>query len=253
MSPGFFALSVAGPCLEALLVWRLFKHRTVFRYPYFSAYIICDALFNFLLLILAALQERWFAYAYWAAEVASLLTGFLIVWEVVRVLFPPDSSLRGLARSILLLTGAVALPAFAVLAWSQSNLIHFTYRYVPPVFEQYLSLAEAVLLLALAATALYYRLPLGRNQRGLVFGFGLYLSLCAVNFASLQIVPGFLTYWQFISPVLYIGLLSFCLWAFWNYSPVPGLAAIQRDQSQRKEHWNQLWAAAMAAVKRGSN
>ncbi|MGH9717990.1 MAG: hypothetical protein ACRD4R_14865 [Candidatus Acidiferrales bacterium] len=253
MTLSFFTLSAAGPSLEALLAWRLLKCRAIQRYPYFSAYIFWDATSNLVLLAAAGLHHERFGYLYWVAEVMSIFTGFLIIWEVARGLFPVGSALRRVAQSVLLGIGAFVLPAIWALGWSQANLIHFSYRYVPPVFVQYLCLAQAVLLLALAAVALYYGLPLGRNLRGLVLGFGFYLSLSAVNFASLQIVHGFLPYWQLLSPALYIALLIFWIWAFWEYSPSPAPVITDLNHAYRKEQWNHLWVATTSVMKRDSN
>jgi hypothetical protein len=253
MSLSFFALSIAGPALEGLVVWRLLKSRAARRYPYFTTYVIADAISNALLIAAAALREPWFGPAYWVAEAVSVLAGFMILWEVVRGLFPSESALRRVAQSILLGIGIFAIPAIWVLGWSQANLIRFPYRYLSPIFVQYLCLAQAVLLLGTAAVAAYYKLPLGRNLRGLVFGFGFYLSLCAMNFASLQIIRGFLPYWQLVSPVLYIGLLVFWLWAFWDYSPARATDRADLKQPYGKEQWNQMWTDAIGAMRRRPN
>jgi hypothetical protein len=253
MTFSFFAISAIGLPVEGLLLWRLLSRRLFRCYPYFSAFVLCDFVCNLVLIAVASVHQVWFRFTSGAALIVSALMGFLIIWEVLRAVFPRHTTLRSLARNILLGICLFALPSILMLGWSQANVIHFPYKYVPPVFEQYLTLAQAVLLLAVAALAGYYRLPLGRNIRGLVFGFGLYLSLCAVNFATLQIVSGFLPYWQLLSPALYIGLLVFWIWAFWEYSPVSNSSTIHSDAAWSKAQWNHVWQAALMAVRRSHN
>lgn len=253
MTLPFFAMSAIGVTVEALLLWRLLSRRLFRHYPYFSAFILCDAACNAALLLVVALCPEWFRFASGMALVASTLSGFLVIWEVLRAVFPGNSTLRRLVRNILVGTSLLTIPFISALGWSQATLIHFPYKYVPPTFEQYLTLAQAVLLLTVAALAGYYRLPLGRNVRGLVFGFGFYLPFCAMNFASLQIVRGFLPYWQFLSPALYIGLLVFWIWAFWEYVPSPNLEIVHLDIVRSKAHWNRVWQNTLTAVRRGQN
>jgi hypothetical protein len=253
MTAAFFALSAAGPSLEAVILWRVLKHCAIRSYPYFSAYVLFDAASNLLLVATVVFWRHLFVPFYSAAELISVLTGFLIIWEVLRTVFPAGSTLHSLARNMLLGLSVLLIPSILAMGWRQANLIRFSYQYVPPVFIQYLTLLQAVLLSAVAALIAYYRVPLGRNIRGIVFGFGVYLSLCAMNFASLQIVHGFLPYWQVMSPALYIGLLAFWLWAFWEYSPSPARTVAHLNQTFAKGRWNQKWTEATSPIRRWPN
>lgn len=253
MALSSYAISTVGVCLESLLIWRAQDGLLLRRYPFFGAFLVCNLIGALVVLAVALLRPAWFGPTYWTADILSLLAGFLILWEVVRAAFPPGTPLRKLARVVLLTTSLFVVPSALALGWSQANLIPFPYKYVPPVIEQYLTLVEAVLLVAVAVVARYYAIQLGRNLRCLMLGFGLFLSLYAMNFASLQIVQGFLPYWQVLSAVLYIGLLAVWLRAFWEYFPSPERAAMHLDQMQTKEHWNQMWSGATSAVRRRSN
>lgn len=253
MAPSFFAVSATAALLEALLLWRLLGHGLLRRYPYFSAFVFYNLFCTLVAVAVDAFHPEWFAWTYWTAEVISIFLRFIVIWEIVRALFSPASALRRLTRSVLLAIGAFALPAIVTLAWTQTNLMHFAYRYVPPVFEQYLSLAQAALLLAIAVVARYYALPLGRNVRGLVFGLGLYLTLYAMNFASLQFVQGFLPYWQLLSPAMYIALTAFWLWSFWEYAPAPAQESAVPDPLESRKQWNQAWLTATSIMRRGHN
>lgn len=247
----FYGVSAAGIILEAWLVSLLIKHRFVSRFPYFSTFVLCDFFCNLVLVIVAVLRRPWFRWSSGAALLVSVLTGLLIIWEVMRSVFPPHSILRRLSQCTLLVIGSVVFPAVLALSWKQANLVQFPYRYFPPTFEQYLCLIEALVLLAIAAIARYYAVPLGRNMSGLVHGFGLYLLCYAMNFAALQVIPGFLPYWQFLSSALYIGLLAFWLWAFREYAPPE--VAIGTSRRMADEQLRQFWTSGTAAIRRDEN
>ncbi len=253
MALSFYIISAAGVCLEALLIWCAQDGLLLRRYPFFGAFLVCNLMGAVVVLAAALLRPAWFGPTYWTADILSLLAGFLILWEVMRAVFPSGTPLRKLARVVLLTTCLFLVPSALALGWSQVNLIHFSYQYVPPVFEQYLTLVETVLLVTVAVVARYYAVQLGRNLRCLMFGFGLFLSLYAVNFASLQIVSGFLPYWQFLSPALYIGLLVLWIWAFWKYAPSPSLNVVHLDTQRSKSQWNHVWQTTLTAVRRDQN
>jgi len=253
MAPYFYTISTIGVCLEGLLVWRAQDGLLLRRYPFFGAFLICNLTSTLVALAIAIVRPAWFAWTYWTVDILSLVAGLLVLWEVLQTISRRGAPLHRLARSSLLGACLFLVPAILALGWSQSNVIHFSYRYLPPVIEQYLTLVEAVLLLTVAAVARYYAVHLGRNLRCLVLGFGVFLSLYAMDFATLQFVHGFLPFWQMLSPILYIGLLAFWLWSFWEYFPanVPGI--VHLNQTYAKEHWNRIWSGAIGAMRRRPN
>jgi hypothetical protein len=241
-----YAIGFLGLFVEGLLLWRLLKRRQWSRYPYFSAFIAYDFLRTIFLLEAVHYQNRSFAVVYWRTEVVSLLFRFVVIWEVVRAVFSRDSTLHKLMWKVVAALMMILLPSILALSWDQALLGHYLYRYLSPAFEQYLSLVQAVLLLAPAAVARYYGIALGRNLRGLVFGFGAYLSLCAANFASLQTWSRFFPFWRFLSVLTYIGMIVVWTWAFWNYAPSARLAAAgQEECTSWAGEWHRLWISTM--------
>jgi hypothetical protein len=232
-----YILPIASVSLEVLLIWRLWRCRLLGVYPYFGAFVIYDLGRSAVLFPLSLLWSNVYAWTYWTTEVISVFLRLFVVWEAIRTVFLPGSNLRRLAWKFLLAVGSLILPAIAALWWRQSLLVHFPNRFVPPIFEQYFSLIQAILLLIVAVLGRYYGISLGRNMRGLIFGFGLYLTLCALNFASFQFIRGFLPYWQFVSPVSYVGLIAFWLWSFWQRDPVS--QALTPHDCIDFEDWNQ--------------
>lgn len=253
MPLSFYALPAVGISLQGLLIWRLWRCRLIELYPYFTAVVIYDTCNSLLLLALILFWRNAYGWAYWTTEVIAVFLRFLVIWEAVRTLFPRESTLRYVAWKFLVAVELLVLPAILALWWRQSLLLHFPHRFVPPIFEQYVSLIQALLLLTVAMVARYYGVPLGKNMRGLIIGFGLYLTLCALNFASFQIISGFLPFWQLLSSWNYVGLTALWLWAFWQGDPVSEQGLRHQDYLDSKAQWNQLWTTTLGVVRRRSN
>lgn len=248
-----YALSALGTLLEGLLVFRLFQGRLVRHYPCFSVFVAYDFLRT---IVAAAVSHFWpslYAPLYWYTEVIAFAFLVAIIWEAERSIFVARSGLKRVAKESLLALALLLVPAVIGLSWSQASVIRYPYKIVSPLFEQYLTATLALVLLCIAGLARYYRLRLGKNMRGLVLGLGLYLSLYALNFASLQFIQGFLRYWQILSLIAYIGLAAFWLWSFWEYAPAPERPTSQLVDSHSKDLWNELWTTTTGAIRRGQN
>ena len=247
----FYTLPGLGVALEGALLWRLKKLR-LGRYPYLGGFVFYDFVRCFILFTVTYFRWESYRLTYWSTEIVSLFLRFLVIWEVARSLFSRSPVVKRVAWRMLFAIELVLLPTILALGWSQASLVHYVYKIISPLFEQYLSLGQALLLLALAAVTRYYGIPFGRNLRGLTFGFGMYLSLCAINFASLQVFRGFFPYWQLLSPMTFIAMIAVWLWAFWEYSPSPERVSIDEAQcAQWNGAWNHAWITTMKAVRRG--
>lgn len=238
-----YILPCSAVLLEGLILWRFSKKAMWHRYPYLVLFVAYDLLGNLVLFPIRRYKADWFAVAYWQIEWISLFLRFLINWEFFRGIFRRESALRDVGYKVLLAVELIGLPAILFLGWSQASAVRYVYMSMSPVVEQYFSLAQALLLLTPAAVARYYGLALGRNVRGLGFGFGLYALVRAMNFASLQAIRGFVPYWRFLVPASLIAMMAVWLWGFWEYAPSPALSALDEEQSyQWKIEWRRLWA-----------
>lgn len=224
--------------LEGLLLWRLSRHRLAAAYPYLTVFVAYDFLSNLVLFPVNYYKLVWFAGVYWRLESISIFLRFLIAWEFFRAIFAQRSALRDVAWKVLVIVELGVLPAILLLSWRQTSSLQYLYLRRFAAVEQYFSLAQALVLLAAAAVALYYRLPLNRNLRGLGFGFGIYLLVRAVNFASVQIFHQFFSYLRLLTPFTLIGMIAVWLWAFWDRPAVQErLGAYEPQNTKRSKDW----------------
>lgn len=230
-----------GVLVEGLLVWRLAKNGMFSRYPYLTAFVLYNLGCTLLLVGIIVLLPMWFASSDRAAELLSTFLRLLVIWEIMRNIFSPNSTARDFALKFLTWAGVIILPILVVLCRRQASLSRFRYTLIPPAFEQYFTLSQALVLSGIALIAGYYGIQMGRNIRGLTVGFGIYLLAYATNFLALQAVGSFLRYWQFLSPVFYIGLLLVWLWAFWDYAPNPDLKPVYSPNDREiRRQWEQV-------------
>lgn len=254
MAIPFDELCGLGIALEGSLLWRLFKHRQTGRYPYFTGFVIYDLARTLLLVGVSHFGRDRFATTYWYTEGIALVLLFAIIWDVARYLFPAESALRRIASKAVISTEVMLAPTllFLAWAWTRSNFDQYPVLGLWSVIEQYFTVAVSLLLLIIAGVARYYGVSLGRNMRGLIGGFGVYLTLYAGNYAALQIVPRFHAIWQLLSSVTYLAMTTCWVWAFWQYAPPPVPAPVPpRYLTECKQQWQRLRSTTAGILKRG--
>jgi hypothetical protein len=241
MSLSLYVFPCLAVVLQGLLLWRLSRRESRWRYPYLAAFVAYRLLGDVVLFPIYRYKPEWFGVAYWRIETTSLFLQFLINWEFYRGLFR-RSGLRELAWKLLVFVELGMLPVVLALGWSQASSVHYPHVYFLTFLEQYLDLAQALLLLASAGVAWYYAVPMGRNLRGLGLGFGVYLLLRVVNFASVQVFRGFSGYWRVVTPVTFICMIAIFLWAFWEYAPSPELSEMADvPYLAWQSEWQRIW------------
>ncbi len=137
--------------LEALLLFRGLQTRMAFRFPYFYTYLAFVFFLEDLLSFLIKGSNPIYNYTFWSTECVGILLGCGVVLEIYRI---------GLAR----------FPGTARMARGALALIFV--------------LAATKGLLALMNNL--YSIPIGKNLRGILFGYGLYVNVLAI---TLTFVP----------------------------------------------------------------
>lgn len=230
-------LPISALLLEGLLLWRLSKQRLWSAYPYLAVFVAYDFLSNLVLFPVNRFKPNWFVGIYWRIESISIFLRFLVAWEFFRALFARRSTLRAIAWKVLLAVELAVLPAILLLSWRQASSLQYLDLRWFPIVEQYFSLAQALALLAPAAVAWYYRITLSRNLRGLGLGFGIFLLVRTVDFASVQIFHIFFPFLRLLTPLTLIGMIAVWLWAFWDCPPAQERCRVDEaeDAAWRKD------------------
>src|SRR6266436_10417648 len=145
----------------------------LFRYPVFYGYI------SFVLAqsIFRSFVHRWseelYSSVYWTTEFLGLILGCWIVFEIYRVALAAYPGTAKMARKILLFLFVLALAKAAAALWSDPHLLAET---TALQMERALRSVQAIAIVALVSVFASYSIPFGRNLRGILLGYGLFIG-----------------------------------------------------------------------------
>jgi hypothetical protein len=210
----------SGLLLELLLLGRGWQARLIRRYYFFYAYIGSVIFFTVAMIAVKVnwtaptVYQRW----YWPLQLATLVTGYGILLEILNHVLAPYPGAERFAR----FAGVGAFGAvfcFALLAplvapfWSPGTVIEF---------ERDLRSVQAIFLCGLLGIIFFYGIGIGRNMKGMIMGYGLYIftSLVSLAIRSYAGMP-FNSIWMRVQPLSFDVCLITWLIALWSYCPNP--------------------------------
>lgn len=230
--------------LEAVLLVRGLQANLIRQFPIFYSYI----LFVFIEEILRFGAYRWYpglySHVYWGTQFVSLVIGSAVIFEIYRVglrLFPGTARM---ARYLLLVVfGAV----FAKTLVNSSGGVFLWLAGTSVELERNLRIVQALAILSLVSLFVWYAIPFGRNLKGILFGYSLFIGLSIVQFTFWYYsVTKIMVFWRYVQPVCYLLVLSVWARALWSADRVSEteptmqlendyqmLAASTRNQLQR--------------------
>jgi hypothetical protein len=203
--------------LEILLLARGVLSLLAYRLPVFYGYI------TFVLLqdMARFLAYHWnfglYKRVYWSTEFLGLAIGSLVVFEIYKVSLAAYPGAARMARNALAVVFLVAL--VTGLLDASAGSAGWQTASAGPEMERALRVVQAAAILALVALFLLYSIPFGRNLRGILLGYGLFVAgrVICLTFVSLQVH----NFWFYAYSVIYLGALSLWLSHLWFYQPNP--------------------------------
>jgi hypothetical protein len=202
--------------LEALLLTRGLSGRLIFRYPVFYGYI----LFVLSQSILRSFVHRWneqvYAPVYWTTEFLGLILGCWMVFEIYRVALAGYPGTAKMARKILLFLFVLALVKAAAALWSDPRLLA---EATALQLERALRTAQAISIVALVTVFASYSIPFGRNLRGILLGYGLFIGERVICLTFVPVAGE--DFWFYAYSASYLVALSLWLGHLWSYQAIP--------------------------------
>jgi len=205
--------------LESVPLVRAVRVGWAKQYKFFFSYLSFVLARDLCLLVLYFWFSKAYAWSYWYSELFSVLLGCGVVWESYRAALQAYPGAARIARSALPLVFILVTARIAVKGSISANWI-----LGPTTLETEVELrmAQVVLLFGLVALFAYYAIPLGRNLKGIVCGYGLFLVTSLTGLMLREgLGPAFQSAWQHIQPGSYLVVVLLWSITLWSYHPVP--------------------------------
>lgn len=204
--------------LEVILVTRGVQQGLARRYPAFYSY-IAFVLATDTLVYAVRYNEQVYLYFYWVTEFVSLVLGCLVLLEFYRVALASYPGTARMARAVLSVLFVVAMIKTVVKTMSVREWWFYA---TPAQVEGLLRVCQLLAILSLAGLFLFYSIPFGKNLRGILLGYGLFISWSVICLALVAAgVAKADSLWSYTFPFSY--LLTLVVWTIhmWSYQPNP--------------------------------
>lgn len=202
-----------------LLLYRAVRGRFARDYPLFYLYVaavLVRELVSFYLYFADPGARQIF---YWYTEFVLLALGCSIIWEVYGKVLGNYLGAWRIARHLLGII-YVLLSAWVLAATVGGSLSSLGRTTV--VLQRNLRCIQALLVLGVVILVAYYTIPVGRNVKGILGGYGAFVGTNLVTLTLRDhLGRQFQLWWQLIDPMMYnIVLLVWCA-SLWSYQPNP--------------------------------
>jgi len=235
----------SGIAVEALLLVRGFRGKLLSRYPGFYAYILFVLLQSVLRLSIYHSRPRLYPSVYWITEWLGILAGCGVVFEIYRAGLAAYPGTARLARNLLAFVFVITFTKAIVETWNDP---HWWLMASTMDLEHALRGVQAVAIVALVVLFLFYSIPFGRNLRGILLGYGLFVgeSIVWLTFVSSG-GEKFREIWSYVHPASYLIVLG--LWAVhtWSYAPNP----VPRRAVHLEEQYQKIAATTSRRLREG--
>ena len=211
-----YAIWLAGFLLEIVLLTRAVRTKLLPLYPSFYLYISFVLTQSVLrLLVYNFFDQTIYSLFYWTTEFLGAGIGCLVVFEIYRAGLASYPGTARLARRVLAILFILAATKALVDAtqspgWWAATTTFDVVRAVRTV--------QALAIAALIVLFLVYAVPFGRNLKGILFGYGLFVGAGVIGFTFADNSSDlFGRIWAILNPITYG--LALILWVVYLWAP----------------------------------
>lgn len=215
-------LGVISLGLLALLLICALKGSFFTKYPLFYVFItgwLMVGLLRFFYFTCYSPYSEEYSVVYWYTQFLLVAGGYSIGWQIYAHTLNPYRGTVKMARSLVSTVFVVVLiELFSTISVGRADeLTRSIIR-----LERNLHGVQAVLIMLFIMLVWYYGIPLGKNLRGLVLGYGFFVGTRLITLA-LQSVFGesFYSWWYYSEPICVLATLIIWSIALRSYYPNP--------------------------------
>lgn len=206
--------------MEAFLLVRCARGRFYREYPGFFFYITVVLLASVLRYSVRQ-NPSTYALVYWYSQIASLVAGYVVIVEIYRRALKEYPGAARMAQTLLM---AILVLVVSKAVFSSAGSTGWSIARTCEELERDLRAVQATVLIAILGLLSYYRIPLGRNLKGILLGFGIFVGVSvAILTLRSSFGDGLQLVYRYLPPLTYFAVLIIWCSALWSYdaNPVP--------------------------------
>lgn len=212
-------LWVTALALESVLLLRAILGNFLKQYRFFYLYLGCVLIRDASLMPIYYLWPRFYPYAYWYSQFFHVAIGCAVVWEAYRLALSRYPGAARMARNVLSFIFIFSISRIFVKVWNSPKWIPGRTSLEA---ERDLRIVQIALLVGLVVLFAYYAIPLGRNLKGIIYGFSAFVGTSVVHLTLRDYLgDSFQHLWQYIQPIVYILVLIIWCTTLWSYATIP--------------------------------
>ena len=213
--------------LEVLLLIRGWQSGILRRYPLFYGYISFVVLQDVLRFLASFCSKAVYFYTYWTLEYLAVAVGCAVVFEIYKIALQSYPGAARITRNVLMFVFAMA---FAKGLASGLPIHQVLTEDAALNFERIVRTVQGIAITALVALFLAYAIPFGKNLRGILLGYSLFVVERIICLAFIHPIGH--DFWFYAYSASYIAVLGLWLAHLWSYHPLPEAQtrmALERD------------------------
>lgn len=205
--------------LEALIVFRGARRSLFSRYPVFYIYLLSVVLVELLRFFTFQWYRNIYGPLYWDTQFLSLVIGCGVVFEIYRAGLKEFPGTARMARNVLFLVFAMV---FAKALVTSADATSWWAALTAMKLERDLRIVQASALVALSVVFLVYAIPLSRNLKGMLIGYGIFLGSSVIQLTLMvQMGEVFRGPWDYMRSLAYFLVLAIWAWSLWTLQEAP--------------------------------
>ena len=209
----------SGDALLALVLIFAVKGRFFTKYLIFYLYMSLLLAVELSRLYIFIFKPGDYLIFYWFTEFLIVAGSYGVMWEIYKEVLKDYGGTAKLARW-LVSTIFLAVVGKVFINILTGEAVDLTRSVIE--LERNMRAVQAALMIVILALVMYYGIPLGRNLRGLMLGYGFFIGT-SITILTLRSYLGtsFQSLWQYLDQACsLVALLIWCT-TLWSYQPNP--------------------------------